>query len=458
MKLKKFALAVIALMLFVTACAGDAPQLLDFIGDNMSEVNFNGMIFRVYHAANQDLRYSGDSDVAISSRQEKLLKHLDSLEQDYNCKIVTHCGDPNDFPMSFVASIPFADFVYFRLKASYDMYLANYFIPLNEIPTIDLYSGKYGSEALLDTLTWNGDTVGFESAYWGRDLINFSNAIVYNPEIFTLINQPTPNEYYEQGKWNWDSLRLIGEACRSISTPDFPVYLSPSNDYFFRMLLLSNGGEYITKDEDGKYAYGLLSPRVIEALQFGNDLYNEGLLDPQPGEYSKVINKFSKNMYALMCEYGGYGIEDLISTNKGDLAGEMKAVGYCYMPDGPQATDNTIGVVSDETLFYHVTREKEEEIELLGSFMEYLFAPLDENPEAWKEEFKTMNFFDPMSAEVYMTQLTNSYFDRVIFSYSGGTIFPMIEFACKKGTIMESLQSIASNVNAKLNEGINSGK
>ena len=378
MRFKRFAI-IAMIMIFITACSDTGPQLLAFIGNESTDIDFEGKTFRVYHEANKDLRYTGDSNVAVNHRQELLLNRLDSIEKEYGCTIETHSGDPDKFPMSYISGIPFADFVYFRLKDSYSMYLADYFLPLNEIPTIDLSSGKYGSESLLETLTWNGDTVGFNAAHWGRDLINFSNAIVYNPEIFAQINQPTPNEFYEQGKWNWEALRTIGNSCAAISTADLPVYLAPANDYFFRMLLLSNGGEYIMHGEDGKYEYGLLEPRVIDALQFGNDIYNEGLLEKNTGDYAKIVDKFSRNMYALMCEYGGYGIEDLISTNSDDLAGEMQAVGYCYMPDGPQATDNTVGVISNETLFYHVTREKEEDVEQLGLFMESLFASLDED-------------------------------------------------------------------------------
>ena len=457
MKFKKFAL-VMAIMLLVTACAGEAPQLIDFLDNENSTVDFEGMTFRIYRSEGVDLRYAGEDGVVINARQEKLLKHLDSIEKDYNCTIITRQGIVDDFSMSYVAGIPVADFVYFRLNRAYSMYLADYFIPMNEISTIDLDSGKYGSEALLNALTWNGDVVGFEAAHWGIDLINFSNATVYNPEIFTMINLPTPNEYYEQGEWNWDTLKTVGKACVSISTSEHPVYLAPSNNYFFRMLLLSNGGEYITEDENGKYSYGLLDPRVTEALQFGNDLYEDGLLEQSSGDYASIVNKFSRNTYALMCEYGEYGIGDLISTEGNNVAGEMQALGYCYMPDGPQATDNTIGVISNESPFYHVTREKSEDIELLGTFMEFLFASLDEDPEEWREEFKTMNFFDSMSAEVYMTQLTNSYFDRIIFAYTDDSVFERVATAGRSGSIAESLQSMASSINAKLDEGINAGK
>ena len=449
---KKIAL-IIALLLSVSACSGSTVELLDFIGEMKTELDFEGMTFRIFHTGDHDLRYVDKEASASSLRQEKLLARLDDVEKKYNCTILTLNGDSSDFSLKLASNIPVADFYYESINYSYPCYLAGYFIPLNEISTIDLHSGKYGTDALIETLTWNGDTVGFYPQLWGQGPMRFSNAMVFNPTIFTLINHPTPNEYFEQGQWNWETLRKVGEDAVSISTPDLPVYLSSSNSHFFRMLLHSNGGEYIKEDANGKYSYGLLDPAVIEALQFANDLYNDGLLEKASGGYADYVDKFSKNMFAVMCEYADYGVDDLISTSSDDSAGEMASIGYCYAPEGPQVKDNTRGIISNYTYFYHVTIEKQEDVETLGYLMEVLFASLDEDPDEWKEEFMTMNFFDDMSAEVYMTQAENVYFDKCIFSDT--KIFDTIATAVKQGKIMESLQSIESATNASLDAGIN---
>ncbi len=454
MRLRKFAL-VAAIMMFMTACSGEAPQLLDFLSNEPSELNFEGMIFRIYQDGDRDLRYIDENGGATSARHESIIQRLSDVETQYNCTIITDCGEPTDAGLKFASGIPCADFFNSSLKYAYPMFLAGYFIPVNEIPTIDLYSGKYGTKQLIDSLTWNGKTYGFYAQQWGQGPMRFSNAMTYNPEIFTLINHPTPNEYYEQGNWNWETLRAVGRDCVSISTPDHPVYLSSSNSHFFRMLMHSNGGEYIIEDDNGKYSYGLLEPKVIEALQFAHDIYAEGFLEKGSGGHEEYVNKFSNNMYAVLCEYADYGVDGLISSTNEDYS-EMKSVGYCYAPEGPRVEDNTRGIISNYTSFYHITKEKEDDVELLGHLMEVLFASIDEDPNEWKEEFMTMNFFDPMSAEVYMTQAENAYFDKVIFS--SDQIFDTIAQAVTKGNIMESLQSIESMVNSQLDAGINKGR
>lgn len=60
MKLKKFAL-VAAIMLFVTACAGEAPQLLAFMSDEVSDIDFEGMTFRIFAEGQDD----ADFDLSV---------------------------------------------------------------------------------------------------------------------------------------------------------------------------------------------------------------------------------------------------------------------------------------------------------------------------------------------------------------------------------------------------------
>ena len=83
MRLKRFAI-VMALMLFITACAGEAPQLLDFIGDDVDVIDFGGTVFRIYNDGDEDLRYIDKDSNATSARHEKVIKRLDDVETLYN--------------------------------------------------------------------------------------------------------------------------------------------------------------------------------------------------------------------------------------------------------------------------------------------------------------------------------------------------------------------------------------
>ena len=136
---KKIAL-VIALLLSVSACSGSTVELLDFIGDSKVELDFERMTFRIFHTGDQDLRYIDKEANASSLRKEKLLSRLDEVEDKYNCTILTLNGEHEEFSLKLASNIPVADFYYESINYSYPRYLAGCFIPLNEIPTIDLHS------------------------------------------------------------------------------------------------------------------------------------------------------------------------------------------------------------------------------------------------------------------------------------------------------------------------------
>ena len=131
-------------------------------------------------------------------------------------------------------------------------------------------------------------------------------------------------------------------------------------------------------------------------------------------------------------------------------------VGVCYPPMGPKSTEFvTTGLMSIENSMWYVTREKSEDLDSLGQFMEIFYAPLDGSTEDWKYEYVNMNFLDETSGEVFLSKMINSDFDNVIFAYDNGTLFDIIEQGTKQGTIAESLQKYQQAVNAKLDDTIN---
>ncbi len=461
MKFKKLAL-VAAIMVFVTACAGDVPQLLPFISTEPSDIDFEGLTFRIFKEgqddANFDLSVEKEPDYYTSFRDEMYLERIDELEKTYNCNIESSYGVVGDLTGAFAADLPIADIFECRLKHFFNVYQAGYILPLNEIPNVDTSDGKYGSQEFLDSFTWNGDIVGTYGQYWGFSPLGFTNALYYNPEIFIQINEANPAELYEAGEWTWDSFERIAEACSSISTEDKPVTVSVHSQYFPRMLFLSNGCNYIEMNENGKFYYGLTTPAAIEALNFSAEFGRKGYLANDPGDHMKIVENFSQGHYAIVCEVSGYGVRT------GTLATSMEnGLGYMYAPIGPSGTveDVTRGLMSQDNAIWSIIKEKTDDLDSLGNFLELFYSPLsdEEDPMAWLEEYKTFNFFDDISAEVFVTQSTNIGFDRVAFyDYGSYRIFDAIHAASKSGAVVENLQSLESAVNAVLDQGINAGK
>ena len=461
MKFRKLAL-ILAMLLGVTACAGEMPELIDFLGVVDDSVTFDGMTFRIFkegvESGNFDLSVEKEKGYYLSARDEMYLARVAEIEEKYNCNIESSYGDVADMTGAYAANIPVADIFECRLKHYFNVYKAGYVLPLNDIPNVDTSDGKYGSEAFLEAFTWNGDIVATYGQYWGFSPLGFTNALYYNPEIFIMINEPNPAELYEAGEWTWDSFERIAEACASISTEDKPVNVSVHSQYFPRMLFLSNGCNYIEEDENGKFYYGLTTPAAIESLNFSAEFGQKGYLAKDPGDHTTIIENFAAGEYAVVCEVSGYGVRT------GHLATEMEnGLGYMYAPVGPSGTeeDVTRGLMSQDNSIWSIIREKTEDIESLGNFLELFYSPLsdEEDPMDWLEEYKTFNFFDDTSANVFVTQSTNIAFDKVAFyDYGSYQIFDTIHAASKSGAVVETLQRLETSVNTILDSSINAGK
>lgn len=450
---KKFARVLFFLLTLgiLTSCSGETVSLLDFIGEESNDIDLGGLTFRIRKDGDLPLDEVAEGEV-FSAREEKFIKRLQDIENDYNCTIINTAGRADEYATFYVSGIPTADILDGATKNIYDLHMAGYLVPINEFSEIDLSDDKYGGPAFIETYTWNGKTIGFFPQHWGTSVLGFSNALYYNPEIFTNLGIANPNELYENGEWNWDALTTIGKACASVSTEDKPLYLTPVNRHFSVMMMFSNGGEYVTLDSNGNYRYALSDPKVAEAVDFTYSLVQSGYAEKTASGVDILKEFFADGRYALYTEYSFYGISFFNY--------EMNSVGYCYMPQGPNESDVTRGILSVENNIYAVTREKNDSFDELGKFVSLLCEPLDEVAGDWKYEYINENFFDEKSAEVYMTMLENVYFDRMIFAAANGdySVYNAIENASKDGALTEKIQALEKKVNARLDSNINSWK
>lgn len=442
-------LTAVLLFSLITACSS-GNTLVDFLGEEETGYNFGGVTFRITDAGS-----SGGGMVLVpdpytgSVAAEKLYARYKQIENDCNCviSISESEGRPEEFMPSYYAGIPYANLMNLRIKGIYNLYSANLLRGYNEIPGVDLSDGKYGSEKLITALTWKDKTVGVFPAYWGVMTPNFSDGLYYNPGLCAQLSLATPNELYEQGKWDWDALRVMAETAAAASTENDPLYLSVLNNYFARMMVLSNDGRYITRDDNGQLTFKLADQNVIDALNYTNDLYKNGYLVKYTGDVGSALGMFVNGNLLMVAEYSVQGI----SADGGEIGTKMEDE-YCwtYAPRGPDGTDMTMGVISTENQYIVATIEEVDSEDAFGQFISLLFDPLFDTPDGWVESYLNMNFYDDASREVFMTKYENCIFDYVIFAYDGDALFDTLKSASEKGNAVQALSSIKDRVNKTL--------
>ena len=153
--------------------------------------------------------------------------------------------------------------------------------------------------AVSESFTFNGQVYAM-----GTDATSIQ--LYYNKDLFESYGIKTPDEYYAEGKWNWNTFREVAMALTDDTDGD------GVNDQFgfgwwdaqYNLFLGSNGLTNILYKDDGTITTNYDKPAAIEALQFLQDAYNkDGYIDKtRSGDY--FIGDFRAGKLAMTCEYG----------------------------------------------------------------------------------------------------------------------------------------------------------
>ncbi|EXX91060.1 ABC transporter substrate-binding protein [Paenibacillus darwinianus] len=338
-KMKVLSLVLMALMLIVTACGGNNTGSNNPANENVNANNgaatnaeapaedpkeeaaadLGGRVIRM--AAWWDMTPKGET-AGEKARLEKIAE----IEKKYNVKIefvnVPFEEYMNKFTTTVLAGEPFADIVQLEYKSAIAPVLKGQLLPLSEFTTADndinnaqkltiklppLAGGEYGF-----------DTPGLSSV-----------GIHYNRDLFKKLGLPDLQDVYNSGEWTWDKfLEIAKQATRDTDNDGkTDTYgFSGWTGNIVTNFAASNGGK-IADDETGKE--GLSDPRVIEALEFVNRLYNEENVVFVKGGNKTDYNEFNTYKDGNVAMFIGY---------EWMLGDQPFEVGVVPMPIGPQGT------------------------------------------------------------------------------------------------------------------------
>jgi len=367
---------------------------------------------------------------------DMVLARYKEMEDLYNCIFTVETGTAKEMTLAFAIWEHYTDLMSMRMKHLHTAYTSDYVLPLEDISTIDIYSGKYGPKALLESLQWRGETVAFWPAYWGIPTPCFQDALMYNPRLIREFGLTDPQELYEKGEWNWATYQNMASTVANLvnynNSEELPVYFSCFDHYTMRLALYSNGAQLITNN-NGKYELSLTSTEALEAFSWARDLSKiESFM-----EYSsvgKTNEAFYTGRMLFLPEYSVTGI----MHSDGKVAANMKEEWYyCYYPIGPSGTKADIekAYVSEETRFIFACRLTDD-ADQLGLVMDLLFEPVYETEDGWEYNFYDINFHDDFSVEYYKTKWSNVRFDNSVFLKDhAGMIAEIVDTLAGNGTV-----------------------
>lgn len=246
-----------------TNTGGNQPQ--ENQGEPEEEaIDLGGRVIRL--SAWWDLTPLGDSASSIAE-----LEQIAAVEEKYNVDIqfvnVPFENYLDKFTTTTLAGEPFADIVMLENKAALPAILKGQLLTIDDFTDAD--SNINNEQNLMKK---NAPLAGGEYSF-GRPG-NYGTSLMYNREIFKQLGLPDLKELYSQGEWNWEKFAEIAKQATKDTNND------GKNDYWgfsgwgldvARHFAASNGAKGV---DDASKKETLSDPKMIEALEFVNKLYN----------------------------------------------------------------------------------------------------------------------------------------------------------------------------------------
>ena len=237
---------------------------------------------------------------------------------------------------SVMAGAPFADIVMLSGGMTLSAYLGDLILPAADVQLAN--SDILGAQLYGFTLNrFRGKDLSFAPAQ------PYMNAFVMgvNMDIINAIGAPNPQELYAQGRWTWDAALEIMRMATRDTTGDgmidqFGIAGQPGD--IIGLFVGSNDAPTVSPTDQ----YYLDHPHVVEALEFTENIFREGLW-----EYDRAhgfdVGNWSVNFWAF--HEGNAALFPAVTwaMNDGDLPFEFIGVPWPLGPSNTSGNSTTGG-------------------------------------------------------------------------------------------------------------------
>lgn len=140
------------------------------------------------------------------------------------------------------------------------------FQPIDEY--INLDHGVFSKSTMDTTFKWDGK-------YYAA-LGQQSNPVFlyFNKTMFKNNGVKTPLEYYEEGKWDWNTFRDVCKELTQDTNSDGKTDVYGYAGWIDELFPISNGVDYVKESGNGNVELNTSDPKFVQAAQFYYELAN----------------------------------------------------------------------------------------------------------------------------------------------------------------------------------------
>lgn len=417
------------------------------------EIDLKGYEFKLADDVTGEATYVFMQEMGDSILSDNWQDHRKAVEKELNCKVTVFQGKASKCISEAAAGVHYTDLINNRIKDIITLWQNGLCYNVRDLD-LDFASGKFGSESLLDSLTWKGTTVAVYGQFWGLPSPNMSNTMMYNPRLIAEFGLQDPQELYEKKQWNWIAFENMARdiAADNSEEPANKKYIATLTSYLCFMALESYGVTCYETDSDGRYVSNLDSGASIYALEWLQGLFQKGYIYKK-SSLGVVLSRFTEGLDFFLPEYSMQGL----AKEGGEIGLNMtEEYRWIYYPIGNLEADVTVGHISGEDLFLSVLYDIDEA--KFVPFMNRFFDRTFENDYDWQDSFAAMNIYDDFSRDYYFTMWNNAIFDYSPF-YGRDTISStLLKIVTGDTEPSESSADLVAKSNKFLDRYLNSDK
>ena len=230
---------------------------------------------------------------------------------------------------SVMAGDAFADLVFLGGGGQLSAIVGDLIHPLS---TIDLP----GSDILGPQVYGRMVNEPFDGEWWAflyRGIDQHARLMGVNLDVINALGLPNPVDLYNSGQWTWDNaLHIMREATRDTTgdglVDQWGIAGQPAD--IFNAFIAANDGPLV----DAELNYAFDHPNTVEALEFLETIFTEGLWETDPNQPPDG-GDWGRNFFAFHDGNSALFSAVLWGMNGGDLPFEFAVVPF---PTGPSNT------------------------------------------------------------------------------------------------------------------------
>lgn len=345
--------------------------------------------------------WSNDEEAEPTNSYEEARKeYIDWIQETYNFTIKSKAISTwDDMPTDFVnfASTGGAENYIFTLRQGGELVAAMNSGLMYDLSTLDCLDFKEAKwqNGIYQQMTKNGAIYGMR----GIDP-QPNGGIYFNKRLLEEagINPQTIYDLQESGEWTWSKFE---ELCAQVQKDtdndgviDQYAMTSLSSD-FYPCAVYSNGGDFISKDENGYYN-DLESDETMEALNWALNMIDKyEMVYPEDAEWDYTYTAFKNGEAAFSCAF---------TYQAGNWSDMVDDFGFVCFPMGPKATDYT-NVYGDNVYVIPACYDADKAWKLAFAYNLYTDpVPGYEDYAGWKSNYYT-SFKDTESVDLTIARM-----------------------------------------------------